>query len=477
MIHGTSISSGAGCLSAQRAAGLFLVLIALAVSIADAAGQPFGPACSEILLLVVLVTIALAISKTAGGISSLIGLFFIGTTLWVAPRPLIALFTGDQEVFTLLFGQMAAPRGAELSHLLAFWDAGVAGLFGGYFLFFRPIRPNWRPLSNAAGLFLRRSFIWVWVIVAVLLPILAHKRAAQFAEGGYLALYLNQADSSFSILPILGYLIPALYAFAVIIGDKKYSRAMIAAVLGYVLCGIFFGRRMELGTWILVALWHATTIKGKTIRAGRLIAGFALTAYGFQWVETLRSQSDLANQMLLFFFSSQGVIFMIPALSFELPSPPLHTVLGSLLSMRHFYRLLGIGSVGTANLLDYISSQSAPDLFAGGNGLSSTGYLDVFYLCGRFMIPYAVVCVFIGFLLHRWESAAMRNRIALFFLCVSLPLLFFVQRSSIFTVTSQVVYLAVFMAGLWVLNLLVNLFKFTQTPNEVFGLGGASLSA
>ena len=105
--------------------------------------------------------------------------------------------------------------------------------------------------------------------------------------------------------------------------------------------------------------------------------------------------------------------------------------------MRHVYSLLGIGTVGTANILDYISSQSSPDLFAGGNGLSSTGFLDVFYLCGRVMILYAIGCALIGFLLRKWEARALRSNVAMFFLCISLPSLFFVQRFSVFAVTSR----------------------------------------
>jgi hypothetical protein len=36
---------------------------------------------------------------------------------------------------------------------------------------------------------------------------------------------------------------------------------MIVAVVGYALCGIYFGRRMEAGTWLLVALWHSSAIR------------------------------------------------------------------------------------------------------------------------------------------------------------------------------------------------------------------------
>jgi hypothetical protein len=192
------------------------------------------------------------------------------------------------------------------------------------------------------------------------------------------------------------------------------------------------------------------------MRLGRLFIGFAVACFAFQWIEMTRTETDAIDMILLAFFTSQGVIFMIPALSWQLPSPPVHTILGSLLSMRHLYRLLGIGSIGTANILDYISAQSGPELFASGNGLSSTGYLDVFYLCGGVPILYAIGCAFLGFLLQRWEVWSTRSRVGLFFLCVSLPSIFFVQRSSIFTVTSPIVYLFLFMAATYLLHVFLN---------------------
>ena len=439
----------------QRLAGLILVSIALALTLGDSAGLSLSPGAGTILLIASLAIVAFAVFHTPGRITSLIGLLFIGTLLWVSPRPIIALTTGDETVYELFFGQLAAPRGADLYRLLLFWIVGVAGLFGGYFLFFKSACINLPPLSNSGRSYIKRSFIAAFAIVVALLPLLARQRATAFALGGYTALYLNQAESSFSILPILGYLTPTLYALAVIAGEKKYIRLMILAVVGYALCGIFFGRRMEAGTWLLVALWHQSAIRGKPIRMGRLLAGFALAAYAFQWIETLRTESDLASRMLGFFFFSQGVIFMIPALSFQLPTPPLHTALGSLLSMRHPYRFFGIGSIGTANILDYISAQSGPGLFASGNGLSSTGYLDMFYLCGGIMPLFALGCVLAGFLLRKWEARAMKSNVALFYLCISLPSLLFVQRSSVFTVTSPAVYLSVFMAGTYVLHLFI----------------------
>jgi hypothetical protein len=451
---------------AQRLAGATLVSIALLLAVLDAVGAFLSSNACAILLFAVLATIAFAIHKTPGGLTSLIGLFFVGTILWVAPRPLIALVTGDDEMYTLLFGQMAAPRGEDLYHLLAFWTIGIASLYGGYFLFFSPTSLNLKPLSHQARLYCERSFAFAFIVVAILLPLLAEKRFVAFAEGGYYALYVNQAESSFSLLPLLGYLCPALFALAVILDQKKYSRLMVVAVTCYALCGILFGRRMEVGTWLLVALWHTSAIRGKPIRLGRLLIGFAAAGFAFQWIEMMRTDSDAIETIFLAFFTSQGVIFMIPALSWQLPVPPLHTILGSLLSIRHVYRLLGIGSIGTANILDYVSAQSGPALFESGNGLSSTGYLDIFFLSGGIILLYALGCGLVGFLLGRWEARSAQSRVALFLLCVSLQSIFFVQRSSIFTVTSQVVYLSFFMAFTYVLHRLLNLLRANEMHAE-----------
>jgi hypothetical protein len=446
----------------QRIAGAVLVLIPFALIAFDATGVFPNPNASAILLLVVLAIIAFAVHKTAGGMASLIGLFYLGTILWVAPRPLLALVSQNDSAYTLLFGQLASPRGPDLSRLLAFWITGVSSLFGAYFLFFGGTRPSLPPLSEHVKGFCKRSFIVAFMIVAVSLPLLAHKRFVAFATGGYLALYLNQADSSFSLLPLLDYLTPTLYALAVVIGEKRYSRLMIVAVVCYTFCGLLFGRRMEAGTWLLVLLWHFTTIRGKPIRLSRLLVGLTLVGCAFQLVEILRTGTDNVDFILMEFFTSQGVIFMIPALSWLLPPPPIHTIVGSLLSVRHFYRLLGIGSIGTANMLDYISSQSSFTLFESGNGLSTTIYLDIFYICGQVMFLYAILCGLLGWLLCKWELASSRSRVALFFLCACLPSLFFVQRSSLFTVTSLIVYISLFMAANYILSLFFSLIQINE---------------
>ncbi len=457
------ISTGA---VAQRLAGAFLSLIALALVVVDASGLSVSPNACALLLLIVMAMIAFAIHKVSGGVTSLIGLFFLGTILWVTPRPLVALFTQDDSIYTLLFGETAAPRGPDLYRLLAFWTIGVSSLYGGYFLFFKEQKQSLKPLSSKGRTYCKLSFAVAFVITAILLPLLARTRFVAFATGGYNALYLNQAESSFSLLPLLGYLCPALYALAVIIDEKKYTRLMVAAVVCYAFCGILFGRRMEVGTWLLVALWHQSAVRGKPIRMGRLFLGFMVAGAAFQWIEMMRSESDAMNLVLLAFFTSQGVIFMIPALAWQLAPPPLHTVLGSLLSVRHVYRLFDIGSIGTANILDYISSQSGPTLFATGNGLSSTGYLDVYYLSGEVLVLYTLGCGLLGFLLRKWEVGSFKSRVSLFFLCVSLPSLFFVQRSSVFTVTSQVVYLAFFMVGTYFLHRLLVLIGRSEIARE-----------
>jgi hypothetical protein len=452
----------------QRLAGAILVLIAFLLIVLGAAGLPLSPNACAILLFIVLAIIAMAIIKTPGGMTSLIGLLFLGTILWVAPRPFLALTTQDDSGYSLFFGQLVEPRGEDLYRLLAFWIIGIASLFGGYFLFFSDTGRSLTQLSDRVRIYCKRSFIVAFIIVAVLLPVLAHKRFVAFATGGYLALYLNQAESSFSLLPIIDYLSPTLFALAVLINEKRYSRLMLVAIVGYAFCGVLFGRRMEVGTWLLIALWHSSAIKGKPLRLGRLLASFFVAGYAFQWIEMLRTENDAVSSLFGMFFFSQGVIFMIPALSWQLSPPPVHTILGSFLSIRHFYRLLGIGSIGTANILDYISSQSSPSLFQSGNGLSSTGYLDIYFLCGQAMALYAAVCVLLGILLRKWEAQSSRSRVALFFLCVCLPSLLFVQRSSVFTVTSPIVYVSLFMSATYLLHQFLTLFEFNEIHAESF---------
>jgi len=132
-------------------------------------------------------------------------------------------------------------------------------------------------------------------------------------------------------LPLLDYLTPTLYALAVVVGEKRYSRLMIVAVVCYTFCGLLFGRRMESGTWLLVLLWHFTTIRGKPIRLSRLLVGFTLVGCAFQLVEILWTGTDNVDFILMEFFTGQGVIFMIPALSWLLPGHFLHLRTGHVL--------------------------------------------------------------------------------------------------------------------------------------------------
>jgi hypothetical protein len=241
-------------------------------------------------------------------------------------------------------------------------------------------------------------------------------------------------------------------------------------------CGVLFGRRIDVGTWLLVALWHFSTIRQKPIRMGRLLVGFAVVGCAFQWIQILRDPAQSGNvsenPMLVSFFVSQGITFMVPALAWQLSPPPVHTILGSLLSMRHFYRHLGIGSIETANIVDYITSHGSPALFEAGNGLDTSAYLDIFYICGQVMSLYAAVCGLLGFLLRRWEARSSQSTIALFFLCTCLPSIFFVQRGTVFSITSPVVYLSLFMAVTYVINLSINLTE--SDAIRARGIHGAS---
>ncbi len=460
----------------QRLAGSALVLIALVLVAFDAAGISLTPNACSVLLLAALAIIAFAIHKTPNGITSLIGLFFLGTILWVAPRPLFALVTQSDSIYTLFFGQLVEPRGPDLYRLLAFWTIGIAGIFGGYFLSFSNTRLCLTPLSDRDKIFCKRSFTVAFIIVAVLLPVVAKSRIEAVASGGYAAQYVSQATYSFRFTRLTDILTPLLYALAVIIDEKRFTRMMVAViVLGALICTLL-GQRMAFGTWLLVALWHYSTILHKPIRMGRLFVALAAVSCVFQWIQTIRAGDLIAgssgNPLLLQFLISQGITFMVPALLWQLSPPPLHSILGSILPMGSLYNFLGIGSAGTFSIALYVSSQGNPDLFDAGCGVGSSAFIDIFYACGQVTAFYLLACVLLGFLLRKWEERASHSKVALLFLCACLPYLFSLQRSTIATITSQIINLSVFMVLMYLLNICLTVCQFSEVPAE--GVHGAN---
>ncbi|HTW80092.1 MAG TPA: O-antigen polysaccharide polymerase Wzy [Terracidiphilus sp.] len=456
----------------QRISGAVLISIAFGLTVFDAADISLAPGQCSLLMLAAMAIIAFAILKTPRGVTSLIGILFLGTLIFVAARPLLALVLQDETVYTLCWGTTVDASAGSVYRLLAFWTIGVSSLFGGYFLVFSHNRRGMEGWSNRNRICCKQAFIAALLIVVLLLPIMAKSRLDAFASGGYEALYSNQAQYSFSALRLVDFLEPLLFALAVLIDDKRYTRLMAATIIGYILTGALAGRRMEAGTWLLVAVWYLSAIQRKRIRLVWLVGGLAATALLFQSMEMLRGGDGTDNPILVQFFLNQGITFLLPALSWQLPAPPIHSIIGSILPMGAFYSLSGMGTAETASVGAYVCSQSSPALFAAGYGLGSSVYLEALYACGQIMALYAAACGMLGFLLRKWEERASSSRIALFFLCVSLPSLVSIQRGSLSTVTSQLLYLSAFMAIMYVFNLITRICEFSSVAME--GLHGAN---
>lgn len=437
----------------QRLVGAILVLVAFILIVFDAAGISLPADACSLLMLAVMAIIAFAILKTPGGMTSLIGLLFLGTFIFIAARPIFALVTQNESLYTITFGATFEPDNQSIYRLLAFWVTGIASLFGGYFLVFNRNVGTFKVWNRSTKYYCKLSFTVAFVIVALLLPVMAYNRFGAFASGGYAALYLSQSQYKFDITRLIDFLAPLLYALSVIIGEKRYSRMMLVAVVGYVLTGALVGRRMEAGSWFLVALWHFSAIRRKPIGMGRLLVILAIAACVLESMELLRGGDVGDNTLLVQFFISQGITVMLPGLSWQLSFPPIHTILGSILPMGALFNLLGIGAAETSSIGAYVCSQSSPLLFQSGLGLGSSAFIEVFYVCGRVMALYAGVCGLLGFLLHKWEMRASRSRAAMFFLCACISSLFSVPRGSLNTLSSQIIYLSAFMAGTYVLSL------------------------
>jgi len=450
----------------QRLVGAILVSVAFMLIVFGATGISLPPDACTLLMLGVMAIIAFAILKTPGGMTSLIGLLFLGIFIFIAARPILALVTQDESLYTITFGATVDPNKETIYRLLAFWTTGFSSLFGGYFLFFRRDTGIFGVWNEPTKAYCKQSFMAAFVVVAALLPVMAYKRFGAFASGGYAALYLSQSHYSFDITRLIDFLAPLLYALSVIISEKRYTRIMLATIGVYVLTGALVGRRMEAGSWFLVALWHFSTIRRKPIGMARLLVVLATAGCVLESMELLRGGDDVNNILLVQFFISQGITVMLPGLSWQLPFPPVHTILGSLLPMGALFNLLGIGAAETSSIGAYVCSQSNPLLFQSGLGLGSSAFIEVFYVSGQIMALYAASCGLLGFLLRKWEMRASRSRVAMFFLCACISSLFSAPRGSLNTLSSQVIYLSVFMAGTYVLSLSLVICRFSAVCTE-----------
>lgn len=444
-----------------------MVCIAFLSIVLNATQLSTSPNLCSYLLFAALAVTALAVRKTEGGFTSLIGLFFLSTVLFNAAEPIYASLTGDNSIYTLSFGSTVEPHGEALFHLLTFWTVGIAGFFGGYFLFFTANVECRNPLRYDARSFCKIAFIVAFLIVAILLPIMAGRRLEAFASGGYTALYLAQAQYSFDPTRLLDFLCPLLYALSVLISEKRYSRMMLAAVFTYALTGLAVGHRLEAGTWLFVMLWHFSTIRRKPLKLASLTPALALAAIAFQSIDTLRGGEATDKFILVQYFIGQGITFLLPALSWTLPSPPVHSILGSLFPLGGLYHVLGIGTAADSNIGAYICSQSAPLLFDSGYGLGSSWYIEVFYLCGGVMLLYAVGCGLLGFSLRKWEECSARSHAALFFLCACLSSLVSLPRGSLNTISSQLVYNTALIVFIFFISCAPNICRSNGTGEEI----------
>jgi hypothetical protein len=441
----------------QRVAGAVLICIAFLPILLSATHLSSSPTLCTYLLLAALAVAAWAVHRTEGGLTSLIGLLFLSTVVFNAAAPIYVSLTGDTSIYSMSFGSTVAPTGEDLFHLLTFWTVGIASAFGGYFFFFTARVESRNPLDHNARSFCKQAFIMAFLLAVILIPIMARSRLAAFASGGYTALYLGQAQYTFDPSRLLDFLCPLLYALSVLIRDKRYSRMMLVAVVSYVLTGISVGHRMEVGTWLFVMFWHFSRVRKKPLKLALLALALALAASAFQTIDTLRGGETTGKFILIQYFLSQGITFMLPALSWTLPSPPVHSILGSLLPLGGIYHFLGIGTAADSSVGGYISSQSDPLLFESGYGLGSSWYIEVFYLCGGVILIYAVGCGVLGFLLRKWEEFSARSQAALFFLCLCLSSLVSLPRGSLNTVSSQAIYNSALFAFMFVISCAPNI--------------------
>jgi hypothetical protein len=466
----TPLNSSFGAMRAplQRRSGAVLVCIALLSVVLDATNLSTSPRIGSYLFMAALVVIALAVRKTEGGFTSLIGLLFLSTVLFNAAEPIYVALTGDSSIYSISFGTTVEPDGRSLFHLLTFWTVGIASAFGGYFLSGTAKKITGRnPLSNSAIRFCKRAFNIAAILAGVTLPIMLSGRLAAFASGGYTALYSAQANYSFNPTRLLDFLCPLLYSLSVLLSEKRYVRIMLVIVLGYTFAGIVVGQRMEAGTWLFVALWHFSTVRRRPMRILPLILALTFAATAFQIINMLRGGFAANRFILIEYFVGQGITFLLPALSWTLASPPVHTILGSFLPLGALYHLLGVGTAADSNLANYICSQSDPVLFQAGYGLGSSWCMELFYLCGGVMLIYGAASGFLGFLLRKWEEYATRSHVCLFVLCLCLSSIFSLPRGSFNSMTFQVLYGTAFVVVVFFASCAPNISHANGTREEI----------
>lgn len=407
----------------------------------------------SIILLGIAAAMALGIARS-GGLTGFFGLFFISTLVFNLGRPLLWLVFRDEDIYDLAMGITTnVVDRARQADLLIFWGVGIASVAAGYFLFYRTPEFSRPPLSINNRAYCQSSFWVTLVLVCAAIPVAAATKIAAFSSEGYTALYVGQTQYSFSWFRLLDFLLPTLFALSVLLRDTKFIAIVATTVVANALISLGVGQRATMGQWILVTLWYLSTIQRRKMNKWLLVSsGFALVIL-FQFIADWREGYDsiLTVQQ---FVTEQSTTFSLPTLMTELPPPPAHTVVGSILPLGAVYSVFGIGTAADMNLGNYLSSQFDMGQFEQGRGLGGTVYLELFYLSGRLWVLYSILCVTAGVVLAKWERCSFRHNWAVFYLCICLPDVIFLPRGSLYFLSSHVIYVSLYMTGIYCLTAL-----------------------
>jgi O-antigen polysaccharide polymerase Wzy len=437
-------------LALQRGIAVFLILTAFTLLVLHALSFNLSLAGLTIMLLIMTLLILVAITSTGLGMTSLIGLFFLTTVVFTLSRPILWLFTRSDIIYDLTFGfEYISPESLKI-RLLLFWCIAISGFFGGYFLLYRDRPSACPPLAPVSFDYCRRVFYLTLAIMAVVIPFTLISNLHAFATAGYVGLYAAQTHYRFSPLRLADYLLPVMFALAVLLRRPRYAWLTAATASLYVLAGLIVGERASAGQWILVALWYMTAVSGKRLNRWLLLGSGLAAIVFFQFLVAWRA-GQTTSLTLLYFFTEQGITFLLPELSHLFPRLPVHTVVASLIPLGGIYSVLGIGSAETESMGNYLSSHVNIAHFEAGHGLGGTFSLEIYYAVGAVLVLFAGGCIVAGWILRSWESRAQQRILARFYLCACLPYILFLPRGTISSVTGEAIYASIYMAASWLL--------------------------
>lgn len=440
-----------GRLPTRQMAGAALLAIASVLAATHILSAVPSPDSLSAALLAIGGVIALAVSTTRQGFTSLIGLFFLTTAVFNLARPILWLLFRDERVYELPFGIMGDLGSKERSEILLFWCVGIAAFAGGYFAFYRQAESRLAPLSQRYAGFCRRCFWMTLVIVGISIPLEAASKLGTFIREGYAGLYAGQTTYSLSWLRSLNFLLPVLFGLAVLLRESRYIRLVALAVTSYAVAGLIVGQRAMLGQWVLVAVWYLSVVRRKPIKRWLLVCAGTVLIILFQFIAGWRDGYG-SVLTLTQFMVDQGVTFLLPASISQLPSPPPHSVVASLVPLGAVYSLFGIGTPADRDIGNYLMSRFNFTGFHQGYGLGATFYLELFYACGGLWLGYLLACALGGFVLRRWEESSSRRNVPLFYLCMCVSDIVFLPRGSISAVTPQIIYPSVYLVVVYAVD-------------------------